>query len=211
VSIDFLRGYALLLIVMVHVTASGFYKFSASWMPVVVYGSIARMGVPLFFMVSGALLLHREVTPRSIFRRVWKLVIPLVFWSVCYLIWLQGRSSMSYEWLLQILRGPVAIHLWFLYTMIGAYLFLPMLGAFHMHASKANQILVLAAWFVGASVLSTVSGMSGKGLLGVDLSFMPLYAGYIFLGAFLARQPLPNRRVAFGISLLVAVTARTVS
>jgi hypothetical protein len=42
-------------------------------------------------------------------------------------------------------------------------LFLPMLGAFHMHASKANQILVLAAWFVGASVLSTVSGMSGKG------------------------------------------------
>lgn len=194
VSLDAIRSLALFLIVLVHVTASGFYTFSPAWKAVVAYGSAGRMGVPLFFMVSGALLLPRESTVQITMRRIRKIGIPLVFWSVCYLLWLQGRASMSYHWAVDILSGPVAIHLWFLYTMMGAYLFIPMFSAFHRYGSTGNSMLAIAAWFVGASALSIVPTICGRSFFGVDLSFMPLYAGYVFLGAFLANQPIFNKR-----------------
>jgi len=51
-----------------------------------IYGSIARISVPLFFMMSGYLLLPRTESLRSFYtKRMPKVVLPFIFWSVIYL------------------------------------------------------------------------------------------------------------------------------
>ncbi|MBK9210985.1 MAG: acyltransferase family protein [Anaerolineales bacterium] len=52
------------------------------------YFVISRAAVPLFFMVSGFLLLKKE-EPYSVFfrKRAVKVAVPFFIWSVIYLLW----------------------------------------------------------------------------------------------------------------------------
>ncbi len=53
-----------------------------------IYNSMMRMAVPLFFMASGALVLNSKQENLSIFfkKRLLKVVIPLIAWSLIYII-----------------------------------------------------------------------------------------------------------------------------
>ncbi|CAH2795592.1 MAG: hypothetical protein CPDRYMAC_4365 [uncultured Paraburkholderia sp.] len=102
-----------------------------------------------------------------------------------YLIWEQyDRGHVMPDWTLQILTAPY-MHLWYLYALISVYVFLPLFSAFFQHATQQKYWLywLLGAWFVGSSVLKLSDAMLGKPTIAIDLSFMPLYGGYMLLGA----------------------------
>lgn len=55
-----------------------------------VYDSISRWGVPVFVMVSGALLLDtskQEGILTFYKKRLSKIFIPIIFWTAFYLFW----------------------------------------------------------------------------------------------------------------------------
>ncbi len=202
-GIDALRSFAVLLIVLVHTLVPGFYSYGPHFNVDVFCGSPARAGVPLFFMISGALLLNREHEIRAILRRVRKITVPLMIWSLIYLAADRSRGVVHQNWLLTIARASVAPHLWFLYSMIAAYLVLPMLAGFHQVVTRTNRILVLTSWFVFASVVPAIAGWT-QPFLAIDATFFPLYAGYILLGATLYGVK-PSKRVAlFSFALIMA-------
>jgi surface polysaccharide O-acyltransferase-like enzyme len=183
ITLDALRAFALFLIILVHATGPGFYLFATpQWRINVAYASIARAGVPLFFMVSGAVLLSRTHDVASILRRIWKIAVPLIVWSLIYLYIDHYRGIEHANWARFILSTSAAPHLWFLYAMIGAYLALPAMAAFHQAVSMQNRVLFLSAWFVLTSVVPLSSFWLGQWLL-IDGTFFPMYGGYFLLGA----------------------------
>ena len=93
--------------------------------------------VPIFFMISGALLLSDPRTRDALpfYRRhLPKLIVPLAVWSVLTLL---GRflTQSGYTWtqfgkaLVTIPAGPVITPLWFVYTLLPIYLLAPFLKA----------------------------------------------------------------------------------
>src|SRR5512142_395126 len=87
---DLMRVLAIYLVVVIHTSGQltgAWGKISlAQWLMADIYGGIARVGVPLFFMLSGFLLLPRTESLRDFYRkRVLKIVIPFVVWSVIYI------------------------------------------------------------------------------------------------------------------------------
>lgn len=194
-SLDFIRLVAIFMVICIHASAKGFAGYDQRhWWGVNTYESISRIAVPLFFMVTGALLLHREATVSSILSRVWRVAVPLLAWSVLYLCWFEHIRLPDFlhvplsGWFALILKGPVIAHLWYLYTLIGAYLFLPVLAGFFQSNRLPTLLFVLGAWFIGATVVPTVFELRQREYLGINWSFLPLYGGYIVLGATLYRK-----------------------
>lgn len=200
VSLDGVKVIAILLVITIHLSAKGFSAMVEHWWAVNVYESISRVGVPLFLMVTGALLLPRTPDARSMLQRVRRVGLPLVVWSVLYLCWFQYTGTLIDNWFSAILRAPVVPHLWYLYTLIGAYIFLPVLAGFYQIPNVGAQVLALLAWFAGSSIAPLVYALTGHIYVGLDWSFLSLYGGYLVLGAVLFHK-LPARWLRLGPAL----------
>src|SRR5262249_2400034 len=130
-SLDCVRLVAIFLVICIHVSAKGFALMNQRhWWAVNAYESLSRVSVPLFLMVTGALLLPRETSVSSILKRTWRVIVPLIGWSVLYLLWFKYTGINYDDSVLTILKSPVVAHLGYLYTLIGAYLFLPVMAGF---------------------------------------------------------------------------------
>lgn len=133
--VDLIRVVAIFLVVVIHVSGQLTNVWGKipndQWIIADIYGGIARISVPLFFMISGYLLLPRSES-LSVFytKRMTKLLIPLVVWSLIYLGWYCGNHpntcTPSLVWDLLLVQGTY-YHLWFLYSLISIYLILPVL------------------------------------------------------------------------------------
>src|SRR5215217_2703116 len=132
---DLIRVVATVLVVVVHVSGqitNAWGKVPDGWWIIAdVYGGIARICVPLFFMISGYLLLPRSENLGVFYRkRILKVLIPFVGWSLIYVWWFcgnhPGTCTPSFIQDLLLVRGAY-YHLWFLRALLGIYLVLPVL------------------------------------------------------------------------------------
>lgn len=210
--LDSVRVVATLLVITIHVCAKGFFLMSQhNWWAVNLYESTARVSVPLFFMISGALLLPRSHEIGSIGRRLWRIGLPLLAWSLLYLLWFRHTGQHHRGWLALILAGPVVAHLWYLYALAGIYVFLPVLAAFHQALPPRQQVFCLLFWFLAASLVPLEITLTGERLLGIDWAALALYPGYMAIGALLYKQlpAVPKRAVtvwAWMAWILLSVT-----
>lgn len=191
-GLDGIRAVATLLVLTIHVAAKGFGALVQHWWAVNAYESVSRVSVPLFFMLTGALLLPRQHTIASIGSRLWRIVVPLLCWSVLYLLWLRHANQDQPDWLERIIQAPVISHLWYLYTLIGVYLFLPVMSGFYRANPVKVQLFCLVFWFYGASIVPLEVALTGREHVGITWAFLSLYAGYMVAGALIYRH-LPAR------------------
>ena len=128
--VDLVRVVGAFLVVVAHIS----YQGSGSVLISSYYFVLSRVAVPLFFMVSGYLLLRKEEPYGDFFRkRALKVFVPFLIWSVIYLLWKREGFDLPFSlklvasYILKIVRGPRENHLWFFYALIGLYLFTPIL------------------------------------------------------------------------------------
>lgn len=218
--IDLVRVVAVFQVVLVHLSYVIFFKedlLSANWVAANFYDSLSRMGVPLFFMVSGYLLLGKSEPVLDFFRkRFVKVGIPTLFWSAAYLLWsveaYRNGTMTPVRIALSILKtmylGDVEIHLWFLYILIGVYLVAPILRVFVSAASRRDLMYFIALWFVATPLLELAQRLVGLPTALV-IPVVGGYVGYFIMGYWLADVAL-NRRgrllSAIGIIVAVAIT-----
>lgn len=107
--------------------------------------------VPIFLMLSGATLLnYREKYSTKIFfkKRLLRVGIPWVFWSVVILIWKTICGDFVWEnysireFLNIILNSKMEVIYWFFPVILGLYMFIPVLSV--LTSSKYRKIL----WYI---------------------------------------------------------------
>lgn len=123
--LDWLRILATLAVVTLHsstgLVLNNFYEDPSSWWVGNFYESITRWCVPIFVMISGALLLNdsKTYTYKSfLLKRINKILLPLLGWSIiyyCYFVF-QGRYSFSIlDFFQKLSTNKISNHFWFLY------------------------------------------------------------------------------------------------
>ncbi len=84
--LEVVRAVAIAGVVFLHSASPGLYLVDslprADWRFAIVVDGLTRPAVPLFFMASGALLLRREFSFADLGRRLPRLVVPLLAWSI---------------------------------------------------------------------------------------------------------------------------------
>jgi surface polysaccharide O-acyltransferase-like enzyme len=216
--IDLIRVVAVFQIILVHLSYVLFFKedvLSENWRAANFYDSFSRMGVPLFFMVSGFLLLGKNEPIIDFFRkRFVKVGIPTLFWSVAYLLWsVEAYTNGTMNPLRVILSmlkvmylGDVEIHLWFLYVLIGIYLVVPILRVFVSAASRRDLTYFVAIWFLATPLIEMTNRLTGLPTA-MDIPVVAGYVGYFMIGYLLADVKLDGRgRLLSALGCIVAIT-----
>jgi surface polysaccharide O-acyltransferase-like enzyme len=171
------------------------------------------MGVPLFFMVSGYLLLgKREPVSEFFQKRFMKVGIPTVFWSVAYLLWsveaytngTMRPLGVALSMLKAMYLGDVEIHLWFLYILIGIYLAVPILRVYVSSASRRDLSYFVALWFIATPLFELAQRVVGNPTALV-IPVVAGYVGYFVMGYLLAEVNISNiGKILAGLGCILA-------
>jgi surface polysaccharide O-acyltransferase-like enzyme len=138
-----------------------------------IYGSVLRPCVPLFVMLSGMLLLPVKQEIGSFYKkRLMRVVFPFLIWSVLYNLfpWFTGiigcepavitkffvyagdnPSQALGDGLKSIAMIPfnftaLCTHMWYIYMLIGLYLFMPIFSAWIKDATDKQKRMYLYMW-----------------------------------------------------------------
>ena len=190
-----LRVIALYAVIIVHTSSPlmGFGKVLASdWWTADFFNALVRFAVPVFVMITGALMLHREYEIGSFLKkRLVRVVVPFLFWSLVYIwySWFNGELKFGIDaWVniklvLHLLKWGSSNHLWYVYMLIGLYFFIPVIGKFIRHATEKEIQYFLIVWF---AVMMITQPYLVRFNTAVDMHYFAGYAGYLVLGHYLA-------------------------
>jgi surface polysaccharide O-acyltransferase-like enzyme len=228
--LDLIRVLSMLAVVLLHTVAGTLrsYYGSSQWHFSNVLSALATASVPLFFMISGALLLASPQTASvgyTLKRRVTRVLIPFLVWSliaVAYYLFVSWRYGGAADWNAAIDRlkhlpgRPVAIHLWFMYALIPLYILSPFMKKMVDSLDRNLVIYLLSIWVFFSAVLPLVAAFlpeSYRPMLLLDtrynLSVMAGYAGYFVAGYYLMQWRRPVSKLLLGLIVIVDVVCIT--
>ena len=203
-NIECLRVISCFLVVCIHVAnyySRGYGEIStASYVFSLVVNGAARVAVPIFFMISGSLLLPEPVSLTKCLRRTVNALGALVLWSGIYLIWNYYYRDTEYDFR-QLLDRPVKLHLWYLYVLIGIYLILPFLQSMISHISQSLYIYFTLLWFGFMIINELLFWQHMEVRYPVPMVGDACYLGYFVLGYFIktALDHIPWRSITCGL------------
>lgn len=215
--LDFLRCLAICLVVILHSIAATLVNpalyFCTTWHLCMAIDPFDRAGVPLFFMISGYLLLSRSSTEHvSAFYKhnIPKLVIPLTAWSLVYYAAevVYGQHPVEVDQFLgRFLNQGISYHMWFIYTLIGIYLLCPFLKRIVDYCTTW-QLVVLLGIILFPTTLRPVLNQILPVYIYLFGPMMEGLIGYFLLGYLLGRAKFQKKtRILIYLGGVVGYTA----
>ena len=198
-SVDIIRTVAVVLVILLHASTEPYSKVDLMssqgvqiWWASNIYDSIARICIPLFIMLAGALLLQPDKADEPIrvfYKKRWaRIGVPFIFWGILYFAWgfLIDGKNFNVESIIQgVLTGPY-YHFWFLYLICGLYILTPVLRILVKHAGRLILKYVLVIWFIGTSIMPLLT-LFGSFYLNANFFIFTGWIGYFVLGIYLTR------------------------
>ncbi len=219
---DYLRILAAFSVVMIHASAILWYQedqHTSLWLTANAYNTLSRFGVPVFFMISGALLLspERELTAKTLWRRhILRLAIIYAVWSCVYGLNAYLRpfpDAFSIKDMIKsILNG--SYHLWFLPAIMALYALTPILRKWLSACEEKDVEYFLSLFVLFQIVRTTLAAFlrTTEVLTRLDdlnyLNIVCTFAGYYILGHYLQTYGLPekcNKVLFIGLPIFCAL------
>lgn len=214
--INNLRLIALFAVIVLHTSAVLLAQYGKvpfnDWLTADFYNAVVRFAVPVFVMITGALLLHREYELDDFFKkRLSKVITPFLFWSLVYIgySWYNGEIAFDADWwtntkqVLHLLKYGSSYHLWYVYMLIGLYFVIPVIGKFVRNATEKELQYFLIVWF-GVMMLSQPYLIRFNPQ--VDLHYFAGYIGYLVLGHYLAFKEFKRQNIRVWMALVFVLT-----
>ena len=196
-NIDILRIFAFAFIVMLH-TLNRQYGL-AVWMSGY---AVISIGVNLFIMISGYLLLDRTETVKEFFRKRFFSILPLfIIFNIIY-IYFYNHSFIT-------IKKISAPHFWYIYMILGLYLLTPWLRKVLQYAEKETSYVVIL-WFL-CNVLNPY--MQFFRFPKIPFSHFPItgFIGYYILGYYLKKYRYKLEKIPFIRVIGVYITGFLIS
>lgn len=217
--VNLIRAIAIVMVILVHATFFP-YKFTgaeitgldiANWVSTDAFAAVGYVvGLPIFVMLSGALLLDpgKADEPMRVFykKRFNRIGIPLIVWFTIYLLWNFGARGLPLtvtNLTQKMLDGPY-YHLWYLYLLVGLYAITPMLRVLVKNMSRRMSTVLLAIWFVSTIIPAFIYNFTDYGLNPV-MFIIAGWVGYYLLGAYLLKTKIPRRLAYMGLIVSFSV------
>ncbi len=206
--VDLIRTVAIVLVILLHASAESYSNVNwmstqgvQIWWASNVYGSLARVCVPLFVMLTGALLLQPSKADESLKvffkKRLNRVGIPFLFWGAVYFAWqflVNGKAFTENAIVQGVLTGP-DYQFWFLYLLLGLYLVTPVLRVLIKNADWKIMRYLIAVWFVGTALIPLMT-LFGQYSLNANVFIITGWLGYFVLGAYLLSSKLKPKFLA---------------
>ena len=211
---DYLRCLAIFLVIILHSNAPvlvnpDFYQLP-SWYLCMLLDPLNRTGVPLFFMISGYLLLSRTSTKdlcKFYKHNIPKLLVPLFAWNIIY-FWARIQIfhvEINFKGFVEaLLNQGISYHMWFIYTMLAIYIFCPFLKRLVDGCTQTQLFSLICIILFPTAILPLVASH-----LPIEIGLFNLFSlgelqsrvGYFLLGYLLGNWEI-NKGRRYGVYIL---------
>lgn len=213
-NIEYIRAIGCIGVVLIHVFKSAHDNYGDQ-APSIMFLCTAfvnnlRWCVPVFLMITGSLLLvpEKKISLKKIAGYIWRIAVVLAVFGTGFafmeLVFDEKmiKISMIPAAILNMMTGNTWDHLWYLYTLIMLYCFLPLLRSC---AAMENKYLKFTAvmMFFYTSILPMLKGIGI--ILGITVNTMSVYMLYMILGYMIKRKILRIPNVLAGMGIFISV------
>lgn len=174
-GIDAIRCTAVICVILCHVVVGDIYEFNIEYMNALTLCSrlfafciftIGRLGVPLFLLMTGYLMLDREYDEHSCMN-FWKnkwfgLLIALECWIViyhCFICWFYNQDIVIETVIKEMLfLKPLSMnHTWYMPMILGMYLLLPIISNALIKVNSKTILFPYIIVFISAFIVPTLN------------------------------------------------------
>lgn len=170
-SFDMMKIFSVIAVVLIH-SSSKFIEeatvfASSDFFFANLYNAVSRFAVPVFTMISGALMLdeEKELPIKLIYSKYIKNIVYIfLFWSALFTIEFAVIVPLDKGWtihfdkvLLYFVQGHY--HLWYLFMIIGLYISIPILKQFVRRDNEKLVVYFLKVGFIVQGVLPFIIQM----------------------------------------------------
>lgn len=191
-GISILRILATFSVIMIHVSGPIVVDYgnvsNFDWNIANFYDAISRYSVPIFFMISGALLLNKDYRLMEFLKgKLIKIVLPFIIWSLFYSIinrYVLNEETFDIIKIIKDVFYGSEYHLWFIYALIGVYLTVPIIRQWIKRASQKEILYFIIIW-----IITLVIGIPGLDVYfpKIDFVYFSGFIGYFVLGYYLSK------------------------
>lgn len=218
-----LRVLATFAVVIVHVSAKfltqGNVMFNNEWWTGLIFTSSMKFCVPIFVMISGALLLPKRYNLEDhLNKRFVRVLLPFLFWTFVYAFVDVSISTIKHDpnFIMNSAKHIASCvlfgargHLWYVYMIIGIYLFFPVIQKWIINYEINELRLYLLLW-IGTLLINwfitSTPGEKGYNFeKGVDLAYFQGFLGYFLLGHYLSINNFLNSRKGLWLCITIFI------
>ncbi len=206
---DYVRTLAIITIICCHIGAEFILKnpkiftdFELSYF-VIFFSAAKFIGIPLFVMISGALLINKDYSLKTfIKKRFNRVFIPFIFWAIIYMIFskLVMNRKLSFDNSIDIIfgtSGKIGVIFWFIWMILIVYIGILIInkileyvkGRYPNFESKFINILTLSSLIVYILVSLGIITYSSK------IIYYILFIPYAIFGYYLSNLDLENLNI----------------
>lgn len=129
VYLDIIRILACFMVIINH--TNGYILNKSNFLNITFYCltfALCKIGVPLFFMITGALTLDKNYSLKKAVKSIFRVLMPVLFLSIVLYIKNVGFSNFNFIYFIKsIIDKPYIAPYWYVYALIGVYLVIPFL------------------------------------------------------------------------------------
>lgn len=197
-----IRAIACILIVLLHVIdgwlrPNGIVLEQYScrwWLDNVLIQLIVTIGVPIFIMISGALLLNpeKDLTFKKYIKYIVRILLLILIFGLLYSFIEEIVTNKIYDIPKQIGISIMNVFeqktwnvLWYLYMLVGLYILTPVLKSFVKSTDNKTYIFILICLFICGSIVPTLNYILNTEITNFYLGGL-IYIFYYLAGYFIA-------------------------
>lgn len=202
---DFLRAIAIIMVILVHVDGLIGYGFDS--LKHAIPGLLTATtwpAVPIFLMLSGALLLNKSYGLSEFFKkRLKRIFLPFIFWASITCLIGFFYFNWNFDQVLKVFFGFSPF--WYIWMLLGIYLFIPIINSFLKEYGLRGFEFFLIIWAITIFFATIKVSLFDA----IYLQYFEGYMGFVVLGYYLDNKQfnLSDRKMFYlGVLILVAST-----
>ena len=210
IYLDYLRVLAILGVLINHISATwGHMAFNGN--VALVYNSLGKIGVPVFLMLTGVLLLNNKLPISSFIKRRYpRVLIPFIFWIALFIIYdfFVLRPELFNGNIINQILLCFFTYRWYVWMILGVYLIIPIFAAFIKNSKLEGVKYFLIIWYI-TTALFTLSILFDFQMKFLDLVIFSGPIGYLMLGYYLHNKEFkinPKKIVVISVILFIILT-----
>ena len=165
--IEMMRILAAFLVIFNHTGSKGYFLFASypfATMPYFIYMAFSvfcKIAVPLFLMVSGALLLKKDISIKEIFqKRIARMIVVLFLFTAIFYIRLHilkySDKFTVEDFFIRLYKGDIIIPYWYIYAYISFLIAFPFLRAIAKNLPEDRYQYLIILSFIFVSLLPCI-------------------------------------------------------
>lgn len=212
-SIVVLRAAATMMVVMIHCLPNQnrgvMTDFSTAM--VTFFHGILDVGVSVFIMITGALLIPRNEGYKKCLKRALRIAVVLFVFgtamSLAEFIFTDGVSAAALiKSITAVISGKTWDVMWYLYMLIGIYLVMPIISGFAASCDQKTYRYILAVLFIFNGVISVINSQFGD-IIAFYLPCGSMSMFYVLMGNYLYKYRPDINKILVAAGIIIPATA----